>query len=227
MGYIYVIKQNNIPVYVGQTIKQIIDRWHEHLYLAETNSGFKVHEEMKKSGISNFSIELLEETDNLDTREMYWIQQLHTHFSEGGYNLTKGGQSAADSQKQPCYQYDMNGNFIQEFESISTAARSLGKNHRNICDTLNGKFHSAYGYRWSYDKMEVLPPLSNSYTGVAKEVYQYDLKGNFIAKYSSTKEAARVLNKSQGNISSAANGKRKTAYGFKWSYDYIMNLAGY
>jgi hypothetical protein len=38
-----------------------------------------------------------------------------------------------------------------------------------------GKFNTAYGYRWSYNKVKFLPPLENTYTGASKEVYQYDL----------------------------------------------------
>ena len=98
--------------------------------------------------------------------------------------------------KKPYYQYSIDGRFIAEFESVAAAARALGKNHFNISNTLLGKFNTAYGYRWSYDKVEFLPPLQNTHTGAPKEIYQYDLQGNFIAKYSSTKEAARVLNKS-------------------------------
>ena len=227
MGYIYQITQNDLPVYVGQTIKPIQDRWYEHLYLAEKGSGFEIHNRIRENKNATFSISVLEETEDLDNREKYWIEKLHTHISDGGCNLTKGGQSAADSLKKTCYQYSIDGKFIAEFESVNAAARALGKNHRNISDTLMGKFNTAYGYRWSYNKVKFLPPLENAYTGASKEVYQYDLLGNFIAKYASTKEAARILGKSQGNISSAANGKRKTAYGYRWSYDYIMNLAGY
>lgn len=227
MGYIYQITQDDLPIYVGQTIKPIQDRWYEHLYLSRKGSGFEIHNRIKNNKNATFSILVLEETEDLDNREKYWIEKLHTYISDGGCNLTKDGQSAADSLKKPCYQYDINGKFIAEFESVNTAARSLGKNHCNISKTLDGKFNTTYGYRWSYNKVEFLPPLQNTYTGASKAVYQYDLSGNFIAKYSSTKEAARILGKSQGNISSAANGKRKTAYGYKWSYDYIMKLAGY
>ena len=227
MGYIYQILQDDKPVYVGQTIKQISERWYEHVYLTQSNKGYEIHNKMRKIGINHFHIELLEETDELDEREIFWIEKLQTHFSVGGCNLTRGGQTAAEKNKKPCYQYDLNGNFLREFESIKDASRFIGKNHRNISNTLMGKFNTAYGYRWSYDKVEKLPPLKSNHTGVSKEVYQYDLNGAFIAKYESTKEAAKALGKSQGNISSAANGKRKTAYGFVWSYDYIMNLAGY
>ena len=55
-----------------------------------------------------------------------------------------------------------------------------------------------------------------------KEVYQYDLKGNFITKYASQSEASRQTGLSQGNIGQVLMGKRKQSGGYKWKYQ--MNL---
>ena len=234
MGFIYAIMFNNNPVYVGQTIISIQKRWNEHKTLARGNSkstSFAIHNAMNKYGIDNFSIKLIEETlnDNLNEREKFWIKKLHTHISENGYNLTWGGETCSDNLKITCYQYDLEGNFIQSFNSINEAARLTGNapNGSNIVKVLKGELNIAYGYRWSYLKQDKLPPLNTNNTGRSKTIYQYDLNGNFIRSYKSTKEAARILDKSQGTISMAANGKRKTAFGYKWSYDYIMEKAGY
>lgn len=222
MGIIYEIDYLNTPVYIGQTIRPLEERWKEHLNLAGKDKGFYLHRSMKKYGVNNFKIHALETVDDiyLNDREKYWIKIKHTHCSENGYNLTWGGEEAADSLKNKCYQYDLQGNFIQGFESVSAAARAItgSSNAGNIIKVLQGALNTAYGYRWSYKKEQALAPLTTNYTGVSKVVYQYDLQGNFIQSFCSTKEAARVLNKSQGNISSAATGKRKTAYGFIWSY---------
>ena len=51
-----------------------------------------------------------------------------------------------------------------------------------------------------------------------KEVYQYDLNNNFIAKYASQSEAHRQTKISQGNIGQALRGERETAGGFRWKY---------
>jgi hypothetical protein len=55
----------------------------------------------------------------------------------------------------------------------------------------------------------------------SKKVYQYDLYGNYIGSFGSGGEAARALCKNSGSsaISDCANRKRKTAYGFKWSFE--------
>lgn len=51
-----------------------------------------------------------------------------------------------------------------------------------------------------------------------KEIYQYDMNGNFIAKYFSRKEAERTTGISQYGIKTCVNGEKKSYKGFIWSY---------
>lgn len=51
-----------------------------------------------------------------------------------------------------------------------------------------------------------------------KAVIQYTLNGEFVAKYSSTKDAERQTGVNSGNISLCCQGKRPTAGGYKWAY---------
>jgi group I intron endonuclease len=48
---------------------------------------------IKKHGAEAFEREVLEECDDavLGDREIFWISELGTHVSQGGYNLTLGG----------------------------------------------------------------------------------------------------------------------------------------
>ena len=52
----------------------------------------------------------------------------------------------------------------------------------------------------------------------SKPIAQYTLNGKLLKVWPSLKEAKRETGFSQGNISQAANGKRKTACGFIWKY---------
>lgn len=53
-----------------------------------------------------------------------------------------------------------------------------------------------------------------------KNVYRYDLEGNFIDSFHSVNEAARVLGiKGHSHICQACNGLRHKAYGYKWKYE--------
>ncbi|AGE53873.1 GIY-YIG catalytic domain-containing endonuclease [Paramecium bursaria Chlorella virus KS1B] len=47
------------------------------------------------------------------------------------------------------YQFDMNGNFIQSFQTVTEAAKYLGKTHSSIAECARGDRNSAYGFRWS------------------------------------------------------------------------------
>lgn len=218
MGYIYTIKYQDKPIYVGQTSKNPELRWKEHRTVAHGEKGFKIHSFMREVGVDNCSFEVLEETEQLNERENYWIRVLNTHESQGGCNLTWGGYHGVDSLKKRCYQYSIDGKYLQAFESVAEASEAVNGNHANILKVIYGQLNVAYGFRWSYDFYENLPKITNNYTGSPKKVGQYDLNGKFIQSFTSTKEAARALCKNQGNISSAANGKRKTAYGYIWKF---------
>lgn len=52
-----------------------------------------------------------------------------------------------------------------------------------------------------------------------KQVYQFDKQGNFLNSYESVAEAERQTKVHHSNIVSVCNGKRKSAGGYKWSYD--------
>jgi len=52
-------------------------------------------------------------------------------------------------------QYDLDGNFIQEFSSANQAAASIGKEgvgHTSILRVCKGEknYHTAYGYIWKF-----------------------------------------------------------------------------
>ena len=220
MGFIYVIYEDDKPVYVGLTTKSVEERWSEHCDTAKRGyGGYLIHSKMHSHGLSHFSIYKIEDTDNLNEREKFWIKKLNTHVSLGGYNLTWGGEQCSDSIKKKCYQYTPTGEYLHEYSSIAEAGRAVNGKSNNIIKVLEGKLNIAYGYRWSFNKVNKLPSLTTNYTGQAKPISQYDLNYNFIKSYPSVREAARTLNKSQGTISMAATGRRKTAYGFIWKYN--------
>lgn len=78
-----------------------------------------------------------------------------------------------------------------------------------------------------------IPPQKNR-LDLSKEVYQYDLHGKFIAKFSSVNEASRITGILQRHISSCARGgeyrisggikkfvKTNSASGYKWHYQEV------
>ena len=92
MAYIYKITNDiNDKVYVGKTEFSIEKRFKEHCRDAfkERNEKRPLYSAIKKYGVEHFHIELVEETDNPNEREIYWIEVLEGYTK--GYNATLGG----------------------------------------------------------------------------------------------------------------------------------------
>lgn len=67
--------------------------------------------------------------------------------------------SGLDKYKKKVYQYDLDGNYIREFESLHEANRllNINKGNRDISRVCHGKRKTAYGFRWSFEKYDKLP----------------------------------------------------------------------
>lgn len=116
--------------------------------------------------------------------------------------------------------------FINEFPSITHAAKFLNKNTGHISSACNGKRLTAFGYSWKYKKdyIDELPKVKISEVTVklhSKPIAQYDLNGKYLKTFKSASEAARETNDKPGNISAVALGKRK--YSKNYQYVYIEN----
>ena len=157
MGQIYGIKNNIYDkiIYIGQTTRDYKIRWIQHKQQSKDRN-YALYKAFHKYGIENFTPILLEECSNkiLDDREIYWIKFYHTYIEEQGYNLTKGGKNDTSKNiKIPVYQYDLNGKFIQEFESISEAQWQIsGHAGSTIFKAAHNNIQSAYGFLWSFEK---------------------------------------------------------------------------
>lgn len=81
----------NGKVYVGQTIRTLEERWVEH---CTPKSGCTaLGRAIQKYGRDSFTLEQIdnaENTEDLNKKEIYWIDKLNS-FGVGGYNLCVGG----------------------------------------------------------------------------------------------------------------------------------------
>ena len=123
------------------------------------------------------------------------------------------------NRKKKVYQYDLEGNFIKEWESL-TSIESIIDNVGNISTAIkrNGTFN---GFIWSYEfKEKVLPKIRYQAPIKFENIKQIDTKTNqIIATFDNTLEAEKQLGLRKGarnKIYDCINKKLKTAYGFKW-----------
>lgn len=100
MNYIYGYKNKiNNKWYVGQTTTSLSERHRLHVsgatHKAASDYDCLFHKKLREYGLENFELIELEQVQNkedLDERECYWIQEKHSFVRDNGYNLTLGGQ---------------------------------------------------------------------------------------------------------------------------------------
>jgi hypothetical protein len=119
-------------------------------------------------------------------------------------------------------QFDLKGNFIKEYDSIASAARSVGVSPYSIGLCLQGKLKTSANFQWrNKEKFEFggaikkIEPL-NKITIRKVPVLQFDTGGKFVKEYASVLEAARKAGAPEDSIRNCLNGQYKSAGNFQW-----------
>lgn len=187
---IYKITSPSEKIYIGKT-KHFEKRIKQYKNLKSKDQR-KLFYSFQKYGYINHKFEIIEECliEELNEKEIYWIKELKT--VENGLNLTYGGDGgkylSSDSEElrrinsmKNIYQYDLEGNFIREWEGASDAIKSIGYGKgNNINDCARGKYFQTYGYRWKYKKdikcsKEKLPPIEKKDYGKDYHLFINDI----------------------------------------------------
>lgn len=133
-GYMYVCLSKDGK----KTLKRI------HRLIAETFLIEKLDVNHKDGNKANNNVENLE----LCTRKENIKEAFKLKLSTSNlYNWRKNKYRTAEIE-----QYDLNGNFIRKWESISKINKELGFQYSGISKCCKGKYKKAYGYIWKYSK---------------------------------------------------------------------------
>jgi group I intron endonuclease len=103
-GIVYCIENlENGKKYIGQTTRDLTERFREHCGNSGTSVSPKLKNSIKKYGKDCFSVDVLWEAgecnqDELDSKEIELIEELNT-LHPNGYNLTKGGSGGRHSDE--------------------------------------------------------------------------------------------------------------------------------
>ena len=167
---------------------------------------------MNKYGIDNFSFEIIEETDDIESREKYWIQQLNTYGSNG-YNATIGGDG------KPYIQFTDN-EIIEYHCSIAKYVAGRTASYFNIDPKSVKKILAKHNIKWlTCDECRDLLIKENGSFLCQIDPFTYSI----ISIYKSKSEANRRFNKNPNSgaiCDSLSNrrGENTTAFGFLWRY---------
>lgn len=204
MPYIYKITNLiNNKIYIGLTTRTVDMRWKEHC----RHDSLEVDKAIQEYGKHNFMIETLEECDDslLDVREQYWIDYYNSY--NDGYNRTLGGR------EENCTVTNKTDIVIELWSQGLTINKIVEATKLNV-ETVR-----SYLNKNGIDHMMIRDRANKALSKIhSKVVLQYDLDGNFIKEWPSSKKAAEELKISSGNIRSVCNGQRKTCANFIWKY---------
>lgn len=65
--------------------------------------------------------------------------------------FVKQAKKSSHHRNQPVNQYDLNGNFIQTFKTMTEAKNAIGaKSITSITNACTGRSKTAYGFKWKY-----------------------------------------------------------------------------
>ena len=211
MAYIYQITNDiNGKIYIGKTEFSIEKRFKEHCQDAfkDRNEKRPLYSAMRKYGIEHFHIELIEETDNPEEREVFWIEQKRSF--KNGYNATVGG----DGKKY--IDYDLVISSYKEIKSIADTAKAL-----NIsADSVSNILHQ--------NNISIISSSEVNLNKYGKITNMYSLEGEFLKSFSSTNEAAQYMIDNnltnckkttiKQHITEVCTRRRNTAAKYKWKY---------
>ena len=168
--YQYRNKINN-KKYIGQT-NNFQRRLNEHKSCSfnpkSVNYNDKIHQAIRKYGLDNFEIEVLEVINNVDdyelvnAREVYWIKEKQSLITQWGYNILEGGKNCWRSFLTP---KDVNiiKTLIRQGISYTEIQSHYPISKTFISDINNGKYffdstetYPLYRYRISNDIYDAL-----------------------------------------------------------------------
>jgi len=210
MGYIYILTSPSGKSYIGQTTRPIKKRFRQHQHKSSRCSA--IYNAIQYHGWENFEKEWYEvPDDDLNFYEEMLVALLGT-LAPSGYNLREGGGSTGKLSEETKQKLSGENHHMWGGTHSDKTKLEMSRNRQGDNNNMFGKSHSEESRQKNRDAH------LGEKNRVSKRVYQYDLDGTFINSFGSTREAGRYLDKSPPSISKCAGGKRKSAYGFKWSY---------
>lgn len=210
MGYIYKITNDiNDKVYIGKTEFDIQKRFKEHCKDSQYNyENRPLYKAMKKYGIEHFTIDLVEECNNIEEREKYWIEYYNSFLN--GYNATLGGDG------KTLIDYDLVLDYFNEGKTVKEISTQIQRDAGHIADILKQK---------GISQEEILKRSKQSQT---KMVIMFSKTNEILKEFESVAVAAQYCIDNQlskdkisgisSHISQCCNGIRYSAYRHLWKY---------
>ena len=179
MKGIYLLTFPNSKIYIGQSI-DIEKRFKQHINDSNLKKiRYVVSKAIKKYGWDNIKKDIIISGENLSREqlngfEVFWIATYNSNDRYIGYNKSPGGRGQGVGKNNPRYgvkvspeilermkkasalkkkkisQFDLNNNFIRNWDSMKEAGESLKIYSSNINKACKGVKPHYKGFKWKY-----------------------------------------------------------------------------
>ena len=238
-------------MYIGQTINPVA-RKNQHLNEKTGARNVAFWRAYKKYGSYEYAIleSIVDDTkeglcERLNDLEQKYISEYNSTNPHCGYNLTSGGRvfvvneegrrhmSEARTDKLPVLQYDLNGNFVAEYESTIAAAKAIGSRAGSVWSCCLGiatgkrvkksQVVKGFTFRFKSDYPDVPSHIDLVITTNRTRVLQFSLNGKLIKEWDSITDAHIALNCHESGIRQCCCGRYRQCAGYMWRYrdDYL------
>lgn len=202
----------NNEVYIGATTNTLHQRQLDHNERAKRNESGKFHDAISTYVADNFKWQQIDTANSIDELAQKEKQYIFEYKAkEEGYNVDSGG-----GFQKTVYQYNVkDGSLVNSYNCLTDAGNATNATKQDIsraCLSVNKTYR---GFFWSYTYTEPFKPSDDIRK---KEVLQFTLDGNLVAKYVSVSEASRQTGVSKTCISRVCRGEREHSSGFIWMY---------
>ena len=126
------------------------------------------------------------------------------------------------TSKIKVYQYNENGEYEKEYESLSDAASS----YRRVGTAISRAIKAGYKFENKYFSYKKDLNYSRAKSEYIRNlaVHQYDLKGNYIQSFNSKADAIRSIGEKHDRIGNAIKMQHSFG-GYQWSYEKVNKMS--
>lgn len=229
--YIHLNKINK-KIYIGITSQLFKERWNKgngyfgnsYFYNAIKKDSWEIFNHyayLNEQWVEVFEDENEKKSYTLSLKEALDMEEhlidvcRKKYGNENVYNISDGGEGITGVREKVVLQFNINGEFINRFDSGRIASAETGISYGTIMNCCNHRSKSAGEFLWKFydDETELIIPQNIIKKNI--EVHQYDLQGNYIATFPSIKIASTKLGISDSQISSSCKSEI-TAGGYQW-----------
>lgn len=159
---------------------------------------------------------------NLQAPNITHCLQVPTHKAGDCYWRYYTDESSLNSiviprAKPRIAQYNLQGELIQVWESVSEIVETLGFNRSAIHNNIKRRNKSSHGYVWRYVNEDEQPEKIEKVT-FRPRVLQYDKEGNLVKEWDSLTYVCENTDYKMAALNNCITGRSKTAYGYVWKY---------